>query len=252
MLTICSSAITFQRTTIDIIFTVNSGVSGTIENTAEITDAEDENGDHPTDEDSQPDDDNTNDGPINDDEIFNEDGDEDDHDIAEVEVGEFDLALTKVLNTAGPFAPGDAISYTIEVTNQGSIDAFNIEVVDYIPTGLILSGLNWTDTGAGLVTLNNPIGFLAAGSSISVSISFIIDPDFMGTSIENFAEITDPTNDGPEDVDSTPDTDDSNDGPSEDNDTNNTNGDEDDHDPEVFEVEQTFDLALIKQVLILK
>jgi len=84
-----------------------------IENTAEISDAEDENGNHPDDDDSQPDEDNTNDGPINDDEIFNEDGDEDDHDIAFVEVGEFDLALTKKLVSTGPFAPGDVIVYTI-------------------------------------------------------------------------------------------------------------------------------------------
>ena len=87
-------------------------------NIAEIT------GDDGDDEDSTPD---------------NDEEGEDDQDEEEVPVEQvFDLALNKVLATAGPFMPGDAVSFTINIYNQGSLDATNIEVVDYIPTGLIL------------------------------------------------------------------------------------------------------------------
>ena len=50
-------------------------------------------------------------------------GDEDDHDIATIEVGEidiYDLALTKMVNNAtpGPFVAGDTVTFDIRVMNQ--------------------------------------------------------------------------------------------------------------------------------------
>jgi len=46
----------------------------------------------------------------------------------------FDLALTKKLSPTQsvPVTVGSSVTYDIEVCNQGTIDAYNIEVVDYI------------------------------------------------------------------------------------------------------------------------
>jgi len=34
------------------------------------------------------------------------------------------------------------------VFNQGTVDASNIEITDYIPTGLTLNDSNWTQSGS--------------------------------------------------------------------------------------------------------
>jgi len=246
--------------------------SGTVENFAEISAADDDtdpSNDPPTDADSTPDDDDGNDGPVTDDDTDNSNGDEDDHDPASFPVEEFDLALIKTLSSAGPFAPGDDITYTITVTNQGNVDAYQVELVDYVPVGLTLNDTDWTYAFP-TATLNNPIaGPLAPGASVSVDIDFTIDPTFQGTSLTNYAEIsaadndTDPNNDPPTDSDSTPDDDNGNDaGGNPDGGTDNTtdgdgsgtpgdddaSGDEDDHDPETVNIGQTFDLALTKMI----
>jgi uncharacterized repeat protein (TIGR01451 family) len=167
----------------------------------------------------------------------------------------FDLALIKRLDTSstpGPFMQGDDISYELEIINQGNIPAFNIELVDYIPDGLILNDPNWSDTGDGKAELLDPIEFLEDSTNVTLSISFVIDEDFMGTSITNAAEISfadddeDPDNMDPEDSDSM--FDDENDDQVGGNDeVDNDNGDDDDHDPETVEVIQIFDLSLNKE-----
>ena len=136
---------------------------------------------------------------------------EDDFDSAAISVSDpqqFDLALTKSLNnniTPGPFQPGDLVTFAITVTNQGSVTAQNISIVDYIPNGLIPADPNWTILGS-TATYNNAIASLAPGASQSVNISFVIDPLFSSTSITNFAEIKGASNgSGLNDIDSTPD-----------------------------------------------
>ncbi|MCP4113612.1 MAG: DUF11 domain-containing protein, partial [Desulfobacteraceae bacterium] len=144
-------------TMMDISFRIDSTFQGTtIDNYAEISSAT--NALSQADEDSTPDGDNTNDaggqaGSAADDAVDGDgtgtagDGvastDEDDHDSEGVTVGQsFDLALTKVLNTGatpGPFVPGSVVTYTIEVTNQGTLDATGIQISDYIPEGMTLS-----------------------------------------------------------------------------------------------------------------
>ena len=167
----------------------------------------------------------------------------------------FDLALIKTLNTVatpGPFAPGDAISFDVQVFNQGNIMAYDIGLVDYIPDGLTLNDSNWTANAAGtLATLNNNIVNLEDSTSTTVGISFTIDNDFMGFTITNTAEIseadndTDPNNTPLEDSDSVPDTINDDQGGGDDV-TDSSNGDEDDHDPETVDVIQIFDLSLAK------
>lgn len=166
----------------------------------------------------------------------------------------FDLALRKTFDAASsdsPVMPGSDVTFDIEVFNQGNISAYNIELVDYVPDGMTLNDANWTQTGD-MAILNNPIAFLEDSTSTTVSISFIIDSDYMGFTIENAAEIkaadndTDPNNEVFIDGDSDPDM------INDDNVVNdvidNSGNDEDDHDIEVIDVEQIFDLSLIKSI----
>jgi len=144
----------------------------------------------------------------------------------------FDLALIKEVNPAQPFPvnPGDIVNYIITVFNQGTVDAFNIQVVDYVPSGMINVDPAWM-AGAGTEVFTTFAGPLAPGTSTQITLQLQIDPNFTGGDLQNFAEIsdadddTDPNNDPPEDGDSTPDDDPDNDGPFEDNDTDNTNDD---------------------------
>jgi uncharacterized repeat protein (TIGR01451 family) len=115
---------------------------------------------------------------------------EDDIDSASLTVTQqdFDLALIKTVATVGPFEPGDNVTFNINISNQGSIAAQFIEVQDFIPDGLTLIDPAWSADN-GIATLNTPIFGLSAGQSTMVTIDFVIDADFEGTAIENFAEI---------------------------------------------------------------
>ncbi|MEZ5048532.1 MAG: hypothetical protein R2766_02660 [Saprospiraceae bacterium] len=69
---------------------------------------------------------------------LNNPADVDNYDLAQVPVGQiFDLALIKVLSTStpGPFSPGSTVTFDIVVYNQRDIDAYNVNVNDYIPEG---------------------------------------------------------------------------------------------------------------------
>jgi len=172
--------------------------------------------------------------------------------------GMLDVALRKTVVTSGPYQAGDVVTFAIEVFNQGNVDAFNIGLVDYIPTGLTFAvgtanNANWTSIDANTAILTTQIATIPAGipnPSTTVLIDLVINPGSAGD-YNNFAEISsvtnDPNDDPLTDIDSTPD------------DLNNdvfindvidgdpTTGDEDDHDIETIFV-QEFDLALIKQV----
>ncbi|AXE18697.1 hypothetical protein DR864_13510 [Runella rosea] len=236
--TVIASLPAGQSTTRDITFVVSTGFTGSISNLAEISSAT-----GGTDVDSSPDSNPANDGtPKND--VINENGltggDEDDHDPEVITVTPapvFDLALRKTLATgqSASVVAGSNVTFTITVFNQGNVDATNIQVTDYIPTGLTLNDANWTAT-AGVATLNTVIASLPAGQSTTRDITFVVSTGFTG-SISNLAEISSAT--GGTDVDSSPDNNPANDGtPKNDviNENGLTGGDEDDHDPEVITV----------------
>ena len=118
----------------------------------------------------------------------------------------FDLALIKTLaeGQTSSVTPGSNVTFTITVTNQGTIDATDIQINDYTPTGLILNDSDWTET-AGVATLNTAIATLAVGASTTVNITFTVDINFEGNSITNNAEIAAATNAlGLSDADSVP------------------------------------------------
>ncbi len=183
--------------------------------------------------------------------------DEDDHDPALIDVtipAVYDLALVKTVASTGPFMPGDDVTFTIEVINQGGVDANNIEITDYIPGGMSLSTADnngWVVSGSNATAT---IASVAAGASATLDIILTIDTTQSAGSLVNYAEIS--ADDG-DDADSNTDQDVSNDAgglpnSSTDNSTDGTKGgtDEDDHDPAQIDVTvpAIYDLALIKTV----
>lgn len=162
------------------------------------------------------------------------------------------LPLVKKLanGQASTVGPNDLVTFTITVYNQGNVDSKNIDIVDYIPSGLILNEQNnWTNgNGTASYTIAGPIN---PGGSATVDITFTVSANASG-SIVNLTEISDAedtSGNHPDDVDP-PDTNSGNDTIGGDDITDNSNGDEDDHDPATINVEQPkdFDLALVKKL----
>ncbi|MEM7130419.1 MAG: SdrD B-like domain-containing protein, partial [Chloroflexota bacterium] len=213
--TIAGPLLAGDSLTTTITLRVASGTAGTdIENYAEITSAEDANGNTPVDLDSTPDTNDANDGTPKDN-FTSEDAktnpgvdDEDDHDIATLTVGTFDLALVKRVESVSstPILPTDLVTFTIEVYNQGDITATApITIVDYVQAGFTFDPANngtWdgTDVNNPVYTINSDI---APGQSATAQIILTVDTGTAGDTLYNFAEIA---GDGPEtDPDSTPD-----------------------------------------------
>ena len=175
-----------ESTTVTIMFTVDADFMETsITNNAEIESQEDINGPR-ADDDSVAGDQDGSVVDADDDDIAETNGD-DDYDPEVISIGQtFDLALTKRLNagTTLPIEPGGTVIYDLEVFNQGTLDAFNVQLSDYTPTGLTLSDALWVET-AGVANLVTPIPFLGAGQSTIVTITYTVDTDFMETSITN-------------------------------------------------------------------
>ena len=144
------------------------------------------------------------------DETQDEDGDgdpfDDDEDEADVPVviPPYDLALTKTLSSTGPFSPGDDVTYTITVNNEGAVIANNIIVTDESPAGLTFQGMS---PNAGVIDNTDgtfTVDQVVTGSGVSFDVTYQIDPSFTGTSLINIAQITE---DDGDDIDSDPDLD---------------------------------------------
>ncbi len=182
------------------------------------------------------------------------DGEVEDYLVSFVAQPQFDLALRKLLKTnqASNVRAGDTVNYTIQVINQGGIDASDIEIVDYIPAGMTLSDTNWTasDDGAS-ATLNTPIPSLPAGETTTVSISLVVDASATTGSKENAAEIMaakDGSGNPATDNDSIMDNNPANETGIVPDVVDNSGGDEDDHDTVTITVDPTVDISVSKTV----
>ena len=244
---------------VSITYTVALTAEGsTLHNFAEITGAKDPDGAVIVDEDSTADSIPGNDGLVDDDELYNNNGDEDDHDQADIVIlppGVWDLALRKSLATTQAQAvnPGDSVLFNVEVFNQGTETAHSVRVVDYIPAQMTLNDLRWTSgTGNAATTLQNQP--LQPGTSVILPIILKLNNNVVGPlDITNYAEVQsflDVNGNARPDVDSTPDNSPSNDGPSIDDAINNESSDQDDHDGALVKVNAplVFDLALRKKL----
>ena len=123
--------------------------------------------------------------------------------VVEVEVIEcFDLALKKTVSNFRKYEPGEDVRFDIEVHNQGEVDAYDVEITDYIQLGFIFEEEKNTPEMTGNV---NPwvtmaddavleVGLIPALSQVSVSIILTIEEEFEGVRVDNFAEITNYSN----------------------------------------------------------
>ena len=178
---------------------------------------------------------------------IDEDGDgdpyDDDEDEASIDIQQFyDLALVKNESSSGPYMPSSIISYDLTITNEGTLDAFNIQIQDIPNAGLIYENDNAASNPNvnALGSLTFEIVSLPFGTSETVQVSFRVSPTYQGTTIVNGAQII--LDDG-NDIDSDPSTDNSVD---EDGDGN---GDDDDEDELELDVLQIYDLTIQKTVL---
>ncbi len=191
------------------------------------------------------------------------DGEVEDKKVTFVAAPVFDLALTKKLTDLTPDDPndgqqkvqvGDTVSFDIEVINQGTKDATNIKIVDYIPAGFELNDPDWTsiENGTKATRTISPAGDeLAPGTSKVITIKLKVKPDAAKGTKTNYAEIYEASDDQGNvtpDKDSTPDQVNGNDGVVSDDVTDNTDGDEDDQDLANVEVSPTVDVSLTKAV----
>ena len=130
------------------------------------------------------------------------------------------------------------MTYTLEVTNQGSATVNSFELTDYIPLGFDLNDVNWTFNNDATATSGGTATFTYTGPAIAPAATTQVTITLMATNplasdMINRAEIS--ADDGT-DVDSTPDSNATNDnqpvlpGDPTDDVIDNTGGDEDDHD----------------------
>jgi uncharacterized repeat protein (TIGR01451 family) len=190
--------------TVTLNYTIDANFQGaTLNNAAEIT------GDGPFDDvDSDPET-----GPDTD-EDGDGDGDDDDEDNVDIEISQgFDLAIEKSLAPLqAPFTlSGATVNYQITITNEGSLDATNVDVMDDEPVGLnYLSadvfGTNVIANGGGSFTVPS----LGQNESVTFTISYMTDGSAaIGQVLTNQIEITDDADgegDDVTDVDSSPET----------------------------------------------
>ncbi|MEM7032998.1 MAG: SdrD B-like domain-containing protein [Chloroflexota bacterium] len=104
-----------------------------------------------------------------------------------------DLALRKTVSSGvpQPFLSGETVTFTLGITNQGTLSATNIVLVDYIPDGLILNDANWnlSHTTNGPQAQHTLSGVLVPGAGTAFDIVFTIAPTFTGL-LTNTAEIS--------------------------------------------------------------
>ncbi len=152
-------------------------------------------------------------------------------DIFTLECPLADVALRKKLDSQQLDAVkrGSAVTFVIEVINQGNVVLTGVSVVDYIPANLqLIEDGMWTQEGANAVA---KIGSLPVGESVEVPITFVVlESALTNEIILNYAEVSVEQID----IDSEGDlTNGNGDGETTnliDNEVNNKNGDEDDHD----------------------
>lgn len=110
--------------------------------------------------------------------------------------GKVDLALIKRLDVAqsSVLNPGDNVTFTFEIINQGDVPVAQVALIDYIPNGLILNDSFWTPTSTQTaeVLLTPPSGSsqFIPGGTYSFNINFTVSSNVNTTSITNSAEIS--------------------------------------------------------------
>ncbi len=107
------------------------------------------------------------------------------------------VALTVDGADAGLYNPGDTITYTIVVTNNGPVDTPDVTVADTLPSGVTFSG--WTAAFTGLATGNasgsgniNEAVNIPVNGTVTYTVTGVINADANGT-VSNTATASDDT-----------------------------------------------------------
>ncbi len=154
----------------------------------------------------------------------------------------YDLRIVKSEVSSGPYFPGDNISYRIDVINEGSLNASNIDFEDIADPDLSFISDNSSSNPnvSNISPLTYRIASLPFGTSESVVLSFQVNPIFQGDTVRNITQII--VDDG-DDIDSDPSVDF----------TIDENGDFDPVDDDEFildlEISQIYDLSVNKTLL---
>src|SRR5205823_1080402 len=80
-----------------------------------------------------------------------------------------DVSMVKTLTTAGPYNPGQSISYTLVIANAGPSTATNIQVTD-TPSNLTVTNVS----GSGCAALPCTIARLASGANTTINVTATI------------------------------------------------------------------------------
>lgn len=104
---------------------------------------------------------------------------------------DFDVVVTKTVD-ATTFGPGDTVTYTVNLENEGPSVAAGVILSDVVPTGLTfvsgtLDGQAGTETGG---TVTFPSIDISSGANLDATLTFTVDAATDGT-ITNVASIPD-------------------------------------------------------------
>lgn len=99
-----------------------------------------------------------------------------------------DVTVSKANEPGGAVAAGDAISYSLAVSNEGDADATAVVVTDVLPTGVtFVSATPGCGEAGGTVTC--AVGDVGAGASLDLVITVSVDEGVCGA-IVNVASVT--------------------------------------------------------------
>lgn len=112
-----------------------------------------------------------------------------------------DGSLTKSADT-GTVGIGETVSYTLTFDNEGNVDLNNVMITDILPAGLTYDSHTPNASNYDSATGLWQVGTVSVGTMETLTITAVVDDNFVGGVLNNIAEVTamDET-----DVDSTPD-----------------------------------------------